>query len=161
MKKIIYSFLLLLFLNTCSGYKPIFISTSLQFEITNYSIEGDKTLGNKVYAKLNRLSKSNKNEDNTRNISFLINATKSKKAAAKDSTGKILSYKITLNTKIEVKDSITDEIILNQTFVSSTSYKIQDQISDTAKLENKYTDNLIDKTYRELLIQLSQNISTK
>ena len=161
MKKIIYSFLLLLFLNACTGYKPIFTSTNLQFEITNYSIEGDKTLGNKVYAKLNRLSKSNKNEDNTRNISFLINATKNKKAGAKDNAGKILSYKITLNTKIEVKDTMTDEIILKQTFVSSTSYKVQDQSSDTAKLENKYTDNLIDKTYRELLIQLSQNISTK
>ena len=161
MKKIIYSFLLLLFLNACTGYKPIFTSTNLQFEITNYSIEGDKTLGNKVYAKLNRLSKSNKNEENARNISFLINATKNKKAGAKDDAGKILSYKITLKTKIEIKDTMTDEIILKQTFVSSTSYKVQDQSSDTAKLENKYTDNLIDKIYRELLIKLSQNINTK
>ena len=128
MKKIIYSFLLLLFLNACAGYKPIFTSTNLQFEITNYSVEGNKTLGNKIYDKLNRLSKSNKNDENTKNISFLINTTINKKAGAKDKAGKILSYKITLNTKIKVKDSITDEIILNQTFVSSTSYKIQDQL---------------------------------
>ena len=64
MKKIIYSFLLLLFLNACAGYKPIFTSTNLQFEITNYSVEGNKTLGNKIYDKLNRLSKSNKNDEN-------------------------------------------------------------------------------------------------
>ena len=43
---------ILLFLNACAGYKPIFTSTNLQFEITNYSVEGNKTLGNKIYDKL-------------------------------------------------------------------------------------------------------------
>jgi len=49
MKKITYpilSFIILVFINGCSGYEPIFGSTNLQFEIADYSIEGNKILGN-------------------------------------------------------------------------------------------------------------------
>ena len=53
MKKIAYSiflFILLIFINGCAGYEPIFGSTNLQFEIADYSIEGNKILGNKIYS---------------------------------------------------------------------------------------------------------------
>ena len=51
MKKIaypIFSFILLIFFNGCAGYEPIFSSTNLQFEIADYSIEGNKILENKI-----------------------------------------------------------------------------------------------------------------
>ena len=63
MKKISYlviSFILLTYINACTGYKPIFSSSNVQFEITDYIIEGDKKLGNQIYSKLYNLSKSNK-----------------------------------------------------------------------------------------------------
>ena len=66
MKKItslIVLFILLVFINACTGYKPIFGSSNLQFEITDYLIEGDKKLGNQIYSKLYNLSKSNKNQE--------------------------------------------------------------------------------------------------
>ena len=65
MKKIIYAFLLLTLLsiiNGCSGYKPIFSSSNLEFEIADYTIKGDKVLGNQIYAKLYNLSKSSKDK---------------------------------------------------------------------------------------------------
>ena len=135
MKKIINSILLLIFLGACTGYKPIFSSTNLQFKVNDYLIEGDKTLGNKIYSKLNRLSKSNKNSDNIPSFNFLIDVSKNKISSAKDKTVKITSYKINLIAKIEVKDSLTKTIIVNQTFRSSTSYSVQDRISETAKVE--------------------------
>ena len=139
----------------------IFGSTDLQFKIANYSIEGNKILGKKIYSKLYSLSKSNKNSQNVRSIDLFINASKDKKATVKDSGGKILEYKITLNTEVNVTDSITNKKILNQTFVSSIAYKVQDEYSSTIKLENKSTENLINKIYQELLIKLSQNILTR
>ena len=51
---------LFIFISNCTGYKPIFGSTSLQFEISNYDIKGDKILGNKLYSKLSGISKSKK-----------------------------------------------------------------------------------------------------
>ena len=62
--------------------------------------------------------------------------------------------------KINVVDYLTDEQILNQTFNSSITYKVQDQYSETIKLENRSMENLINKIYEELLIRLSENISS-
>ena len=164
MKKIAYpilSFILLIFINGCAGYEPIFSQKKLRFEITDYSIEGNKTLGSKIYSKLYNLSKSAKDDQNIRNISLVIKVSKDKSAKSKDSTGKILDYKITLNTEVKIADFITKDEILNQTFSSSLIYKVQNQYSDTIKLENKSIDDLVNKTYQELYIKLSENIASK
>ena len=164
MKKISYSILLIIlfiFVNGCSGYKPIFSSANSQFQIFDYSIEGDKILGNKIYSKLHKMSKSKKDDQNVRSISLLINISKDKNATSKDSAGKILEYRITLNTNVDVKDFITNNKILNQTFTSSLTYKTQDQYSDTIDVENKSIENLIDKTFQELFIKLIESIAIK
>ena len=161
MKKIFYllaSFILLINIIACAGYKPIFSSTNIQFEIADYSIEGDKILGNKIYSKLYSVSESKKNNQDVRQINFIINTSKTKNATAKDSGGKIIEYKIILNTNVKVTDFITNDMILNQTFISSLSYKAQNQYADTVRLEAKSTEDLIDNTYRKLLNKLSQKI---
>ena len=164
MKKIaysIFSFILLIFINGCAGYEPIFGSTNLQFEIADYSIEGNKILGNKIYSKLYSLSKSKKDDQNLRSVDLVIKISKVKNATAKDSAGKILQYKITLNTDVEVTDFITKDKILNQIFISSLIYKVQNKYSDTVDLENQTIENLLNKTYQELIIKLAQNITSK
>ena len=161
MKKVIYpifSFILLLFINGCAGYEPIFSSTNLQFEIANYSIKGNKILGNKIYSKLYSLSKSKKDDQNLRRVDLVIKVSKDKNVTTKDSAGKILQYKITLNTDIKVTDFITKDKILNQIFVSSLTYKVQDKYSDTVDLENRSIEDLLNKTYQELVTRLAQNL---
>ena len=161
MKKIAYPiflFILLFFINGCAGYEPIFSSTKLQFKIADFTIEGNKKLGNKIYSKLFSLSQSAKDEQNRRNIDLLIKVSKDKNATSKNSAGKILEYKITLNVEVEVKDYVTDNKILNQIFISSLTYKVQSLYSDTVNLENRSIETLINKIYQKLLIKLSQNI---
>ena len=162
MKKIIYflvSFVLLINNIACTGYKPIFSSTDLQFAIADHSIVGDKKLGKQIYSKL--YMSSNKNSSEVKSISVLINVSKEKKATSKDTTGKILEYKINLTTNLNVKDYLTDIQILNEVFTSSISYKVQDNFSDTLNLENRSVDSLLDKIYQEFLIQLTANLKNK
>ena len=164
MKKItylIFAFIMLIFISECAGYKPIFGSANTQFDIVDYDIKGDKIIGKKIYSRLHGLSKSIKNDQNITSVKLLIDTLKNKEATVKDSVGKILEYKITIKTKIITTDFITDEKILNQTFISSLTYKAQDQHSDTIKLENKSVENLINKIFQEILIKLSHNITTK
>ena len=160
MRKIntILSIILLIFVNGCAGYEPIFSSKNVKFAIEKYSIEGDKIIGNKIYYKLYNLSKRQKNSQNIRAIKILINATKNKNTTSKDSAGKILEYKIELNVSIKINDFLTNNMIIDQTFISSTNYKAQDQYSETIKLENASIENLINNLYQKLLIELSQNI---
>ena len=155
---LIFPIFFLILISACVGYEPIFKSSNVQFKISEYSIEGDKILGKKIYLKLSNLSKSQKNDPNSKPISIIINTTKNKKEASKDSAGKILEYKITLNTKVEIKDYQTKSKILNQTFTSSIIYKMQDQYSDSIKLENKSMKDLIEKTYQEIIVRISENI---
>ena len=152
---------LLIFINGCSGYKPIFSSTNLEFNIANYSLEDNKTLGEKIYSRLERASKLNGNNENVRKIDILIKASQNKKATAKDASGKILQYKISLNIDVKIKDYLTEDEILNETYSSSFTYKIQKQYSDTLKLEERSINQLVDKTYQQILIKLSENIITK
>ena len=161
MKKNTFTILLivlLIFINGCSGYKPIFSSTNLEFDIANYSLEDDKALGEKIYSRLKRASKLN---ENVRKIDILIKASQNKKATVKDSSGKILQYKISLNIDVKIKDYLTEDEILNKTYSSSFTYKIQNQYSDTLKLEERSINQLVDKTYQQILIKLSENIIIK
>ena len=164
MKKItshIVLFILFILINSCTGYKPIFSSSNLQFEIANYSLEGDEKLGNQIYSKLYNFSRSNKNQEGITSIFLTINVVKEKNATVKDSAGKILDYKISLNTAVKVKNYLTNDEILDNKFTLSSSYKVQDQYSETIQLENKSTENLINQTYQELLIKLSESILLK
>ena len=45
---------------------------------------------------------------------------------------------------------------MEQNFNYSIGYKVQDEHSDTLKLENQNIYNLINKTYQDTLIKISQ-----
>ena len=53
---------------------------------------------------------------------------------------------------------MTGNEILHENFSFSSVYKAQDQHSKTIKLENQTTQNLINKTYQDLVIKLSENL---
>jgi len=164
MKKISYiiaSLIIFININSCVGYKPIFDSTNIQFKIINHSIEGNKKLGNKIYTKLYNLSKSNKNNPEAKDVDIIIKVSKDKSSTAKYDAGKVIEYKINLNSQIIIKDYVTNLENLNQSFNSYASYKVQDEHSETLKLENKTIENLLDKTYQDLLLKMSENIFSK
>ena len=158
---LIISLFLLICINACAGYKPIFASSDFQFKIADYSINGNKKLGNKIYSKLYNVSRFNKNNADAQSIKVSINASKDKIATVKNSAGKILEYKINLNTNIIIYNFLTDEEVLNQNFNYYSSYTVQDQHSETLKLENNVIENLVDTTYQNTLIKISESFTTK
>ena len=161
MKKISYLFLfffILINVSACNGYKPIFSTSNLKFKIADYSISGDKNLGNQIYSKLYNLSLRSEKTPEAKNIYLLINASKEKNATAKDSAGKILGYRINLSTSIIAKDLSTGDELLNENFSFSLTYKTQDEFFETKKLENQTVENLVNLTYQDLLIKLTDSL---
>ena len=164
MKKLIYFLaVLILIVNNagCSGYNPIYSKDKIEFYIAGFEINGNKKIGKQIYSRLNNSSSRSENKSEKKNIYIAINVSKNKVPTVKDGAGKILEYKINLNTSIEVKDFLTKDEIFTQTFSLSSSYRVQEQYSETMKLENKSIENLLDKTYQDILLQLSRNIITK
>ena len=158
---LIISLFLLIYINACTGYKPIFGSSNFEFKITDYSINGNKKVGNKIYSKLHNISKLNKNNSDAQSVRVSIHASMNKLATAKNSSGKILEYKINLNTNIIIYNFLTDEEVLNQNFNYYSSYTVQDQHSETLKLENQVIENLVNTTYQNTLIKISESFTTK
>ena len=72
-----------------------------------------------------------------------------------------MPFTIYKNTKVIIKNYLTNENILNRNFILSTSYKAQKQYSETIKLETKSVEDLLNQTYQELIIKLSERISAK
>ena len=70
-------------------------------------------------------------------------------------------YKINLNTQVIIRNYLTDENILDHNFILSTSYKAQEQYSETKNLEARSIENLLNRTYQEILTTLAERISTK
>ena len=162
MKKIFQAFITIIFLvniYNCSGYKPIFGSSDIEFIIADYSIGGNEQISNQIYSKLENISKFNKNNVNAKQISLLVNSNKNKQATSKSATGEVLKYKIDLTTNIEIKDFLDNNAIINQDFNYSLTYSVQDQYSDTLRSEKKAINNLVNKTYEEIIVKLSYVLS--
>ena len=101
--------------------------------------------------------KLNNKDETSQKIEISINVSKEKTATIKNSAGKVLEYRINLNSEIVVKDYFSNAEILNQNFDYDSSFKVQDQHSETIKLENQIIENLVDKTYQDLLIRISES----
>ena len=158
---LIISLFLLIYINACAGYKPIYGSSNFEFKIADYSINGNKKVGNKIYSKLNNISKLNKNNPDAQSVRVSIHTSVDKLATVKNSSGKILEYKINLNTNIIIYNFLTNEEVLNQNFNYYSSYKVQDQHSETLKLEKQVIENLVNTTYQNTLIKISESFTTK
>ncbi len=160
MNKVIYiflSFFILINISNCGGYKPIFDSSNIKFKIADHSVAGDNKLSNQIYSKLYNVS--NKDNPSAQSVRITIRVNKDKIATVKDTTGKILEYKINLNTIVDVKDYLTNDIILKNNFTESASYKVQDQHSETVKLENKNLQNMVNKISQDILIKISEALN--
>ena len=72
-----------------------------------------------------------------------------------------MEYKISIVGIIQIKDYLTKDKILNYNISESISYQVQDQYSETIKLENKNIENLVNKIYQNLLIKMSEIMSAK
>ena len=79
----------------------------------------------------------------------------------KNSAGKILEYRLHLNTNIVVQNFANKNELINHNFNDSSPFRVQDQYSETLKLENQVLENLINKTYQDLLIMLTKTISKR
>ncbi len=158
---LINALILVISMSACAGYKPIFSSSNLSFKIANYNMEDNRKLGNIIYSKFYQLSESSKNDPAAKIIDLLIGVKKSKNATTKNSAGKILEYRINIDTKIVVKDFLTNDEVINQTFSSSASFRVQDQHSETIALENKNIENLINLSFHEFLIKFNDKMRTE
>tara|TARA_Y100000590_G_scaffold413438_1_gene509276 strand:+ start:433 stop:921 length:489 start_codon:yes stop_codon:yes gene_type:complete len=155
---IVFIFLLIL-VSSCAGYKPLY-TTNLKFEIADHTLKNNKKISQQIYSKLYYLSKSSSDPD-AQSITVTIDTKKDKVATAKDDAGNVLEYRINLNSHIIIEDYLTGKELLNNYFSSSSSYEVQDQHSETIKLQNNIERDLVNIIYQNLITMMAESLLSK
>ena len=72
-----------------------------------------------------------------------------------------MEYRINLNSHIIIEDYLTGKELLNNYFSSSSSYEVQDQHSETIKLQNNIERDLVNIIYQNLITMMAESLLSK
>ena len=146
MKKIIL-ITLIIFLNNCAGYKPIFTSDQTNFYIEKIEISDD----NKLVRKLIKSLKPFSVENGKQSITLKLNLNKQENVIMRDAKGDPASYeiKIELNVDVVTKDG-TKKLNFRENFTFNT----QSNKFELNQYKKNTETNLINKIFENLILEL-------
>ncbi len=137
-KKTILLILIFFILSNC-GFKPIYSSKKTNFDIEKIEILEKNKINSKI--KSNLLNFSNNESNNKYNL--VINSNKQKKISSKDKKGnaQILSMTISVNTTFYKENSLISNINFSEEF----RYANNSNKFDLSQYEKNIENNLVDK----------------
>ena len=146
MKKIIL-ITLIIFLNNCAGYKPLFTSDQTNFYIEKIEISND----NKLVRKLIKSLKPFSVENGKQSITLKLNLNKQENVIMKDAKGDPASYeiKIELNVDVFTKDG-TNKFNFRENF----TFNNQSNKFELNQYKKNTETNLINKIFENLILEL-------
>ena len=147
MKK--FLIILFLFVSNC-GYQPLYVDTSnkkLIFQEIN--LQGDKKINRKIISALN-ISK-NSNDANFEEL--FLDSKKSKQITSKNSKGEVISYKMTIETNLVIKNKNGEKNI--KSFNVDFSYNTRENKFDLAEYETQIQSNLIKQIIESMIIYIN------
>jgi len=147
MKKICI-ILILLLLNNCNGYKPIFSGDIVNFYIGEIFNENNDRLTKKIIKKLNPYT--TKNDKKKMNMS--INSLLEEKIISKDSKGNPLVYETKITVNVKLIENENDK--QNFGYIETFTYNNQSNKFELNQYKKNIEINLIDKIFEKLILQL-------
>lgn len=141
----IFFLTLLIGLSAC-GFKSMNQLKQKSYFVQQIALNGDKKIGYLVKNEI--LLSSSPNAESTIDISLTIN--KKKEIKEKNISGKITSYKLTLNVDLSVINVMNSKKIENK-FIKSNSYSVANNHSDTLANEKKTLENLAEVVTEDII----------
>ena len=137
--------ILIFFVLTQCGFKPIFSSKEVNFKIKK--IESNE----KIEIIENRLSNLI-NADPKFFYDLVIDYSESKTTLSKDSQGKSLLLRIKMNINLKIIEN--DKIIMKKDYFSNFDYQNLDKKFELSEYENEIRKNMFDEIANKILIDL-------
>ena len=146
MKKIIL-ITLIIFLNNCAGYKPIFTSDQTNFYIEKIEISDD----NKLVRKLIKSLKPYSVDNGKQSITLKLDLNKQENVIMKDAKGDPASYeiKIELNVDVVTKDG-TNKFNFRENF----TFNNQSNKFELNQYKKNMETNLTNRIFENLILEL-------
>ena len=145
MKKNIIILILSAFVITSCGYKSIYSSKNLNFNILEFKIE-DKT---KISRKIKNNLDSYKKNDSNNFYSIKINSKKEINIISKDSEGDPSNFEMTIISEITILND--KKVVENKVFSESFNYKNSSNKFDLKEYEKNIEDNLTNKILESII----------
>ena len=147
--KSLVSIIVLSFILTNCGFKPIYNSKNSNFEIIE--IENKKENKNSFFIEKTIMSLSNKNAKNK--VKLVIDYKKLISTILKDSKGDPSKKKLSIDVILKVKND-KDNVIANQSFNEEFSYDVQSDKFGMSQYEENITNNLNSKISNDIIFFL-------
>tara|TARA_B110001452_G_scaffold235687_1_gene214600 strand:- start:151 stop:612 length:462 start_codon:yes stop_codon:yes gene_type:complete len=140
------------FLNNC-GYEPLYTNKGNSLiKFNSINTLGDEKINKKIIS----LTRIEKKQNNSSLYSLLIDSKKNREVLAKDKSGNVTSYKISLKVTLSVIDTIDNEkVIKSKDFNSSYTYKNAENKFQLSQDEKNIINNLIESSVQKIIIFLN------
>ena len=145
MKKNIIILILSAFIITSCGYKSIYSSKNLNFNILEFEVVDKTKINRKIKNNLNSYKKNNSNNF----YSIKINSKKDITIISKDSEGDPSNFEMTIISEITILND--EKIVENKVFSESFNYKNSSNKFDLKQYEKNIEDNLTNKILENII----------
>ena len=147
MKKI-FIIIILLILNNCAGYKPIFSSKDVNFYIGEITIKEDNKLIRNIVKNLKPYTIQN----DKRRINLELNLDIKEAITLKDSKGNTVSEEMGIALEVKTILENNDQIKFN--FSEKFTFNNQSNKFELNQYKKRMQINLVEKIYQDLIIRL-------
>ena len=146
MKKLIL-ISLIIFLNNCTGYKPIFTSDQTNFYIEKIEISDD----NKLVRKLVKNLKPYSIDNGKQSITLKLDLNKQENVIMKDAKGDPASYEIKIKLNVDV---ITKDGNNKLNFEENFTFNNQSNKFELNQYKKNMETNLTNRIFENLILEL-------
>jgi hypothetical protein len=152
MIKKLFLVIFIFFLTNC-GYEPLYTNKNNSIiEFNSINTAGDEKINKRIIS----LIRINKKQNNSSLYSLLIDSNKIREILARDTSGDVTSYKLSLKVTLSIIDSINKEkVIKSKEFNSSYTYKNAENKFQLSQDEKNIIDNLIESSVKKIIIFLN------
>ena len=147
MKKI-FIIIVLLILNNCAGYEPIFSSKNVNFYIGEITIKEDNKLIRNIVKNLKPYTIQN----DKRRINLELNLDIKEAITLKDSKGNTVSEEMGIALEVKTILENNDQIKFN--FSEKFTFNNQSNKFELNQYKKRMQINLVEKIYQDLIIRL-------
>ena len=149
MKKLL-SFLCFLFIFSCSGYKPIFSTKDMNFNINRIENINSNNTTNHII----RSIRSYKLDNSKKSYSLKINSTNKNEITSRDSKGDPQTYRIIIDVTVDVFEDDQNLFLNTINITKEFTYSYQINQFNLSQYKKNIIENLIVKISEEIILKL-------